>query len=80
MDLTAIITRYPEKELAIRRLAGIDHDFAELCDIFAVATCALERWKSDPAMKEEYHQIVRELNDEICRHLDRHTRTTSKEK
>jgi hypothetical protein len=65
VDLAAIIKRFPDQELAIRRTAANAPQFAETCDEYAVAAGALERWKNDAVRAEEYRALVHELEEDI---------------
>jgi hypothetical protein len=68
-ELKAIINLLPNQELAIRRLARNDPNFAELCDDHAAATGALEHWKFDADRVDEYRQLADELETEIRKAL-----------
>jgi hypothetical protein len=77
-ELKAIINLLPDQELAIRRLARNDPDFAELCDDHAAATSALEHWKFDANRVDEYQQLANELEAEIRNALAFEQRTAAK--
>ena len=78
VDLATIINRFPDREFAIRRTAANDTEFVEICDDYAVAACALERWKDDAVRAEEYRALVHELEEDIQKMLASQQRTGPK--
>lgn len=77
-ELATVIRRFYRHELSIRRFYASDPDFRELCEHYGIAVAALERWIEDPPRAEEYRQIVREMEEEISKYLDKHQRPLSK--
>jgi hypothetical protein len=69
-DAIAVIRRFSAQELAVRRLHASDPDFRALCEDYATAICAFERWRDDEAKAEHYRQIIEELEDEIAEFLE----------
>ena len=61
--------RFPEQELAIRRLCAHDPRFLGICEDYDEAVAALRRWEatgtSGGDRVEEYRQIVTDLESEI---------------
>ena len=64
-DADLCIGRFPAHEFSIRRLYASDPDFRELCENYATAVSALERWSYDAIKSEDYRQIIKELEEEI---------------
>ena len=74
-DLTAVIEKFPAHEFTVRRLHASDTDFKSLCEDYAVAVCASERWKDDHVRGEEYRKLADELEIEILEFIEgRHPR------
>lgn len=69
-DAAAVIRRFSAQELAVRRLHASDPDFRALCEDYATAVCALERWRADDEKAEHYGQIIEELENEIAEFLE----------
>ena len=68
-QITAVVSRFPRHELAIRRLYSRDATFREICEDYDEALRALRYWQSaatssDPRI-EQYRELVSELESEI---------------
>jgi hypothetical protein len=63
----SLIERFPDRELAIRRLCNLDSEFRTDCEDYCEAAEALLRWSKAGAMDraEEYRVILKELEAEI---------------
>jgi hypothetical protein len=75
--LLAAIRRYPECELAIRRLAETDEPFRDICEELAEAERALAKAGDLPelsreARRAEWQEIVDGLAGELKLVLERH--------
>ena len=70
--MAALAARFPDRELALRRLHAQDADFRGICDDYEEALTALCYWqgKQDAARAEEYRQLAEELEAEILAALD----------
>jgi hypothetical protein len=64
-DLTAVIRIFPAHEFKLRRLYASEAEFKTLCEDYAVAIEALDRWSNDRVRARQYRQLVDELEDEI---------------
>jgi len=64
-DLETVIRRFPLQELSIRRLYVRMPEFRSLCDDYATARCALERWQSDEGKVRDFQQLIDEIETEI---------------
>jgi hypothetical protein len=78
---TAIVSRFPRHELAIRRLYTCDATFREICADYDQALRALRYWQSaatssDPRIAQ-YHELVNELESEISNILEGCERSAS---
>jgi hypothetical protein len=78
---TALVSRFPRHELAIRRLYARDAAFREICEDYSEALRALRYWQtaassSDPRI-EQYRELVSELESEISNLLEGSKRSTS---
>lgn len=66
---TFIVTRWPGRELEIRRLSARDREFAAVVEDYQGACAALDHWKAiDPASSPriaDYETLVEELEAEI---------------
>jgi hypothetical protein len=67
---TALVSRFPRHELAIRRLYTYNAMFREICADYDEAVRALRYWQSaasssDPRI-EQYRELVNELESEIA--------------
>lgn len=69
-DLTAVIRKFPANEFSMRRLYASEAEFKTLCEDYAIAICALDRWKDDQARAEQYRQLVDELEGEILEFIE----------
>jgi hypothetical protein len=66
--LAALLRRFPDRELAIRRLHRSDPRFRSVCDDYEEAAAALHRWagtKSDGAEIVDYRRLCTDLETEI---------------
>ena len=74
LNVTAIVTRFPLRELEIRRRCARDPKFAEVCEDYGEALQALRRWEgAGPAgatRTEDFRRIVDELEAEFLANLD----------
>ena len=74
-NVAAIVTRFPLRELEIRRQYARNPTFREVCEDYDEALAALRHWEgAGPAgatRAEEYRRIVDELEAEILARLDR---------
>jgi hypothetical protein len=72
---TAVVARFPDRELEIHRLYARDERFREICEDYEDASKALRHWEaagsSGEAKAEDYRQIVAELEAEALAFLDR---------
>ena len=72
-NLTALISRFPARELEIRRLHARDEDFRCVCEDYEAAVKALGHWEGaghNAARAAEYRQLSAELAGEIAALLD----------
>lgn len=69
-DLAPVIRRFPTQEFTARRLCASDPEFRRLCEDYAIAICALERWTTDKAKAQDYRRIVGELEEEILEYFE----------
>lgn len=69
-DVALVASRFAAYELAIRRLFVSDPEFRGLCEDYATARSALERWEADDAKARDYRQLVEELEEEISMVLE----------
>ncbi len=60
-----IMRRFNVDELAVRRLCNSHPAFLSLCEDYATACCALERWQNDEAKAADYLAVIEELEREI---------------
>jgi hypothetical protein len=80
-QITAVVSRFPRHELAIRRLYSRDATFREICEDYDEALRALRYWQSaasssDPRI-EQYRELVNELEGEISNVLEGSERSAS---
>ena len=78
-SVLAVVRRFPDRSLDIRRLALSDVDFRSVCEDFHEAETALARWtlstsQQSTSRRAEYHILVEELAAEIVRMIDRRSR------
>lgn len=64
-DLAAVIRNFPMHELAIRRLYRRMPEFRTLCEDYATARCALERWQADEGKVRDFQLLIEEIGAEI---------------
>lgn len=64
-ELSAIIRRFPAHELSIRRLYTHAPEFRSLCEDYATARCALERWIADEHKADDFRRLSEEIALEI---------------
>ncbi len=74
--IMAAISRFPEHELAIRRLCGQDSNFIETCEDYQEAATALCHWENAGpgyvARANEYRDILGEIEADILKVLSMH--------
>lgn len=74
----AVIGRFPEHELAIRRLCSQDAGFMDICEDFEDAARALRHWEeagpAHDARASEYHDMLGEIEADILEDLSTHLR------
>jgi hypothetical protein len=78
-EIEPVASRFPEHELAIRRLYTCDATFRSICEDYSEALRALRYWQSaasssDPRI-EQYRELVSELESEISGLLERSKRS-----
>lgn len=63
----SLIERFPDRELAIRRLCNMDSEFRGDCEDYCEAAEAVARWSKAGALDraEEFRAILAELEAEI---------------
>lgn len=73
-EIRSIVSRYPQRELEIRRLCSRDAGFQSVCRDYDQATSALHFWQqAEPASgpkTEHYRDFLEELETEILAKLD----------
>ncbi len=71
---SAVVARFPMRELEIRRRCARDQKFGEICEDYEEAMEALRRWEGagpdGDAEAEDYRRIRDELEAEILAILD----------
>jgi hypothetical protein len=77
-----VIERFPELAQAIRNAFHADPSFREMCDDYAEALDALQRWQASgdpqrPARIEEYQELATALESEIVAALEVSSHTTA---
>ena len=81
--LVAIISRFPEHELAIRRLCSQDSGFMGICEDYEAAAAALWHWEeAGPdyvARANEYRVMLDEIEAEIRKDLSTHLRRVAQQ-
>jgi hypothetical protein len=67
-----LISRFPHRELSIRRLSAHSAEFRAICEDYEEALSALKHWEttSCDAKAQEYRVLAAELEMEIVRMLD----------
>jgi hypothetical protein len=70
--IAGLVNRFPDRELAIRRLYACDADFRAVCDDYEEALRALRHWQAtgDEAKTEDYRQLVDDLGAEVLAIVD----------
>ncbi|PSJ54858.1 hypothetical protein [Kumtagia ephedrae] len=68
-DLAPVLRHFAGHEFEIRRRCASDPAFSAICEDYAAAATALERWKGDRRKAQDYRQLLLELEDEIREHL-----------
>lgn len=73
-DIRAIVNRFPQRELQLRRRCRRDAAFRAICADYEEATAALRRWQGAGEAGEpkvaEYATFLGELEAEILAGLD----------
>ncbi len=69
-DLAAVIKKFREHELSVRRLYKSDDEFRALCEDYALATSAISRWKGDRNRSTHYRLLVDELESEVLEFIE----------
>ncbi len=64
-ELSAVISRFPAQELIILRLYARMPEFRSLCEDYATARCALQRWIEDERKAEDFRRLSEEIELEI---------------
>ncbi|RYH07795.1 hypothetical protein [Tropicimonas sp. IMCC6043] len=70
--LSALVERFPERELEILRLCARDTEFRYVCEDYEAAVKALRHWQSvdtNALRVVEYRQLAGEIADEITERL-----------
>lgn len=70
--LTLLVTRWPHREMSIRRLFTKSADFRALCEDYEEALRAAEHWQAtgSDAKADEFRSLGVEIETEIVRMLD----------
>ncbi len=66
-----VMRRFNVDELTVRRLFKSNPVFQSLCEDYATACCALERWRSDERKAGDYVAVIEELEQGISDFLQR---------
>lgn len=69
-DLAAVIRRFPEHEVQVRRLYASSDEFRALCEDHALAASAVVRWNDDRTRSEPYRLLVDELESEVLEFIE----------
>ena len=73
MKIAAIVGRFPEQELAIRRICSRDPEFLGVCEDYDDAAAALSHWQAAgeaySARADEYRQLLGEFEEEVLHGL-----------
>lgn len=74
-SLSAVLERFPELTHKIKRLFKQDRTFQEQCEDYRRCCRALEYWcrsdtQSAPSRREDYTELLKELETEILQRLD----------
>jgi hypothetical protein len=72
----AVVNRFPQYELAIRRLCALDPGFLGACEDYAEAAIALRHWEQagagQAARAEEYRRILGDIEADILADVSIH--------
>ncbi|MGO4440141.1 hypothetical protein [Rhizobium sp. RAF56] len=70
--LTFIVSRWPDRELSIRRLFTQSPEFRAVCEDYGEALGAFQHWQAagSDGKAEEYRSLAAEIEAEIMRMLD----------
>ena len=73
--LSLIIGRFPEEGLALSRLFQKSLSFQSLCNDYRECLAALQNWQQStaeeaPAWRDEYAQLLLELEQEVRQYLE----------
>ena len=73
-EIEAVVARFPQHELAVRRLHARDPTFRSICEDYGEALRALRFWEAaeEPVSQSrvrQYRELVGELEDEIAKFL-----------
>ncbi len=64
-DLSTVVEHFQMHELTIRRLYGRIPEFRSLCEDYATARTALERWRTDEQKLHDFRMLTEEIETEI---------------
>ena len=67
--LASVISRFGDREVAIRRAYMADPEFRELCHYHTWALGIAERWSAHESRAGEYRRVAEELEEEITEYL-----------
>lgn len=76
LDLALLLVRFPEKADQIRKLASADEEFREICEHYALARAALERFTRQSIKRQrpevaDYEMVIDNLEREIQDFIER---------
>jgi hypothetical protein len=73
MKIAAIVGRFPEQELAIRRICSRDPEFLGVCEDYDDAATALRHWQAAgeayAGRADEYRHLLGEFEEEVLQGL-----------
>jgi hypothetical protein len=69
-ELATVISRFSAFELAIRRLYSRVPEFRTVCEDYVTARAALERWRNDEGKKQEFQELLEEIEAEIEEYIE----------
>ena len=82
--IAAVISKFPEHELVIRRLCSQELDFRNDCEDYDAAVAALQRWESAGSRyverANEYRNILGELEADILKDINSYLRRVIQQK